>query len=82
MTKSDIQSLLNEQHSIILDREAKLKDYDYIGVKIAMGVSKKSDYTEQIARTEQWRQDINAAQARITELEAEVPEDEEPVPAE
>ena len=82
MTKSDIQSLLNEQHSIILDREAKLKDYDYIGVKIAMGVSKKSDYTEQIARTERWRQDINAAQARIAELEAEVPEDEEPVPAE
>lgn len=82
MTKSDIQSLLNEQHSIILDREAKLKDYDYIGVKIAMGVSKKSDYTEQIAQTEQWRQDINAAQARIGELEAEVPEDEEPVPAE
>lgn len=82
MTKSDIQSLLNEQHSIILDREAKLKDYDYIGVKIAMGVSKKSDYTEQIAQTEQWRQDINAAQARIAELEAEAPEDEEPVPAE
>ncbi len=82
MTKSDIQSLLNEQHSIILDREAKLKDYDYIGVKIAMGVSKKSDYTEQIAQTEQWRQDINAAQARIAELEAEVSEDEEPVPAE
>ena len=82
MTKSDIESLLNEQHSIILDREAKLKDYDYIGVKIAMGVSKKSDYTEQIAQTEQWRQDINAAQARIAELEAEVSEDEEPVPAE
>lgn len=82
MTKSDIQSLLNEQHSIILDREAKLKDYDYIGVKIAMGVSKKSDYTEQIAQTEQWRQDINAAQARIAELEAEVSEDEESVPAE
>jgi len=82
MTKSDIQSLLNEQHSIILDREAKLKDYDYIGVKIAMGVSKKSDYTEQIAQTELWRQDINAAQARIAELEAEVPEDADPVPAE
>lgn len=82
MTKSDIQSLLNEQRSIILDREAKLKDYDYIGVKIAMGVSKKSDYTEQIAQTEQWRQDINAAQARIAELEAEASEDEESAPAE
>ena len=78
----DIQSLLNEQHSIILDREAKLKNYDYIGVKIAMGVSKKSDYAEEIAQTEQWRQDINAAQARIAELEAEASEDAEPAPAE
>ncbi|MBO4499228.1 MAG: hypothetical protein J5732_03115 [Bacteroidaceae bacterium] len=78
----DIQSLLNEQHSIILDREAKLKNYDYIGVKIAMGVSKKSDYAEEIAQTEQWRQDINAAQARIAELEAEASEDAEPTPAE
>lgn len=79
MTQSDIQSLLNEQHSIILDRESKLKDYDYIGVKIAMGVSKKSDYATEIEQTEQWRADINAAQQRIAELEAEVPEDENAV---
>lgn len=79
MTQSDIQSLLNEQHSIILDRESKLKDYDYIGVKIAMGVSKKSDYATEIEQTEQWRADINAAQQRIAELEAEVSEDENAV---
>ena len=80
MTQSDIQSLLNEQRSIILDRESKLKGYDYIGVKIAMGVSKKSDYAMEIAQTEQWRDDINAAQQRIAELEAEASEEEE-IPA-
>lgn len=79
MTQSDIQSLLNEQHSIILDRESKLKDYDYIGVKIAMGVSKKSDYATEIEQTEQWRADINAAQAEIARLEALEPEAENAV---
>ena len=44
-----------------------------------MGVSKKSDYATEIEQTEQWRADINAAQQRIAELEAEVPEDENAV---
>jgi len=41
---------------------AELKDYDYIGTKIAMGVATKEDYAEEIAYTETLRQ-------RIRELE-------------
>lgn len=78
MTQSEKQQLLNEQYTIILDREAKLSKYDYIGVKIAMGVANKSDYAEQIAETQVWRADINAAQAEIARLEAIEVEDPEP----
>lgn len=36
----------------------ELKTYDYIGVKIAMGVSTKEEYAEQIAYTETLREQI------------------------
>ena len=78
MTQSEKQQLLNEQYSIILDREAKLRNYDYIGVKIAMGVANKSDYAEQIAETVGWRADINAAQEEIARLETIETEEPEP----
>ena len=79
MTQIEKQELLNEQYAIILDREAKLRSYDYIGVKIAMGVAKKSDYAEQIAETVVWRADINAAQDEIARLEAIEVEEPEPI---
>lgn len=40
----------------------ELANYDYIGVKIAMGVATKDEYQEQIAYTEELR-------AKIRELE-------------
>nr|DAY76418.1 MAG TPA: hypothetical protein [Caudoviricetes sp.] len=41
----------------------ELANYDYIGVKIAMGVATTDDYKEQIAYTEELR-------AKIRELES------------
>lgn len=38
----------------------ELANYDYIGVKIAMGVATKDDYKEQIAYTESLRAKIRA----------------------
>lgn len=38
----------------------ELANYDYIGVKIAMGVATKDDYKEQIAYTEELRAKIRA----------------------
>lgn len=82
MTQQEIQAAISEQQSIILDREAQLKTKDYIGTKIAMGVATREDYADDIAQTEQWRADINAAQAEIARLKAVDPEEptDEPEP--
>ena len=42
----------------------ELKEYDYIGVKIAMGVATREEYADKIAYTEELR-------SRIRELEGE-----------
>ena len=38
----------------------ELANYDYIGVKIAMGVATTEEYQEQIAHTEELREKIRA----------------------
>lgn len=40
------------------DLKQELATYDYIGVKIAEGVTTREEYAEQIAYTEQLRQQI------------------------
>ena len=77
MKKYEIDALINEQQSIILDREGKLTSTDYIAAKIAEGKATKADYTEKIAQRQQWRDDINAAQAEIERLKALEPDPEE-----
>ena len=79
MKENEIQQLINEQQTIILDREGKLSSTDYIVVKIAEGKSTKKDYADKIAERQQWRDDINAAKEEIARLEAIEPEqDPEP----
>lgn len=43
----------------------ELANYDYIGVKIAMGVATKEEYANQIAYTEQLRREINELERMI-----------------
>ena len=69
MKENERQQLINEQYTIILDREAKLTSSDYIAAKIAEGKATKSEYAEKIAERQQWRDDINAAQTEIARLE-------------
>jgi hypothetical protein len=79
MKKYEIDALINEQQTIILDREGKLTSTDYIAAKIAEGKATKEEYTDKIAQRQQWRDDINAAKAEIGRLEALEPEpDPEP----
>ena len=40
------------------DLKQELATYDYIGIKIAEGVATRDEYAEQIAYTEQLRQQI------------------------
>ena len=77
MTKEQIHQLINEQNTIILDREARLSSTDYIAAKIAEGKATKTEYKEKIAERQQWRDDINAAQEEIERLEAIEPDQDE-----
>ena len=77
MKKFEIDALINEQQSIILDREGKLTSTDYIAAKIAEGKATKTEYADKIAERQQWRDDINAANAEIERLKALEPESED-----
>ena len=79
MTQAEIFEAINAQDTIILDREAKLTATDYIAAKIAEGKATKTEYAAKIAERQQWRDDINAAQAEIERLKALEP-DPEPQP--
>ena len=76
MKKHEIDALINEQQTIILDREGKLTSTDYIAAKIAEGKATTEEYAEKIAQRQQWRDDINAAKAEIERLEAIEPDPE------
>ena len=77
MKKYEIDALINEQQTIILDREGKLTSTDYIAAKIAEGKATTEEYAEKIALRQQWRDDINAANAEIERLKAIEPDPEE-----
>ena len=81
MKKSEIIEAINAQETIILDREAKLTATDYIAAKIAEGKATKAEYADKIAERQQWRDDINAAQAEIDRLNALEPDPEDDIPA-
>ena len=79
MKQAEIIEAINAQQSIILDREGKLTSTDYIAAKIAEGKATKTEYADKIAERQQWRNDINAANAEIDRLKALNP-DTEPEP--
>ena len=83
MKQAEIIEAINAQDTIILDREAKLTATDYIAAKIAEGKATKTEYAAKIAERQQWRDNINAAQAEIERLKALEPDPEdEPIPEE
>ena len=49
-----------------------LANTDYIALKIAEGVTKEGEYTEQLKNRETWRKKINECEAEISELSNEV----------
>jgi hypothetical protein len=68
MKKEEQVRLLNEQYSIILDREGKLSATDYVAAKIAEGSATKEEYAEKIELRRRWRAEINAAQTEVERL--------------
>ena len=77
MKKHEVDALINEQQTIILDREGKLTSTDYIAAKIAEGKATKTEYADKIAERQGWRDDINAAKDEIERLESLEPDPED-----
>lgn len=58
LERMGVQARINE-------KKQELQLYDYIGVKIAMGVTTREEYAEEIAYTETLRQKINKLESMI-----------------
>ncbi len=61
MTWEEQQAILQKLDSLYLE----IKSYDYIGIKIATGVSTIEDYAEQIAHMEELRTQIRELEEKI-----------------
>lgn len=77
MTRQEIDDRKNVLFSLVRDREAKLRETDYVAAKIAEGAATPEEYAETLSMRQQARADINAAQAELVKLDNENPEDEE-----
>lgn len=69
MTRQEIEDRKNVLSSLILEREAKLRETDYVAAKIAEGAATPEEYAEVLAERRKARKEINDAQAEIAELE-------------
>ena len=78
MTRQEIQEEKNSVQRTILEAEAHLASTDYIAAKLAEGKATKAEYKDEIDARQQCRDVINASKARIAELDAMIPDDEEP----
>lgn len=81
MTRQEIGDGRNVLFSLVRDREAKLKETDYVAAKIAEGAATAEEYAAVLAERRAWRAEINEAEAGLAALDAEVPEDADTVPA-
>ena len=77
MTQQEKIQAINEKAAMINELKRRLASTDYIGVKIAEGAATRQEYADKLNQRQDWRDDINAIEVEIAELEAEVPEDAE-----
>lgn len=74
LNESKKQSIIDEHNKQSTEQQInslkeELLKYDYIGVKIAMGVATREEYAEQIAYTETIRERIRELENFRTEIE-------------
>ena len=77
MTRQEIEDRKNALASVILDREAKLKEHDYVSAKIADGRSTTEEYVDVISQKNIWAKEVNDAQSEIAYLNSIIPEDDD-----
>ena len=63
----DIQ-VINEKRQRIQDLRGKLKQTDYKAIKYAEGELSAEEYAPTLAERKAWREEINALQAEVEEL--------------
>lgn len=69
MKRKEIEDRKNVLFSLVRDREAKLRETDYVAAKIAEGAAAPEEYAEVLAERRKARKEINDAQAEIAKLE-------------
>ena len=77
MTRQEIEDRKNVLFSLVRDREAKLRETDYVAAKIAEGAATTFEYTKTLSMRRQARADINNAQAELEKLNKTIPETED-----
>ena len=78
MTRQEIEERKNALASLILDREAKLKEHDYVSAKIADGRASAEEYADVIAQKTKWANEVAAAREEMNRLSAAEADDDSP----
>lgn len=78
MTRQEIEERKNALASLILDREAKLKEHDYVSAKIADGRASAEEYADVIAQKTKWAEGVAAAREEMRRLSAAEADDDSP----
>lgn len=64
LAQREAQTNEEARQAQIAELKSQLAKYDYIGVKIAMGVATREEYANEIAITEDLRQQIRALESK------------------
>lgn len=78
MTRQEIEERKNALASLILDREAKLKEHDYVSAKIADGRASAEEYADVITQKTKWAEEVAAAREEMSRLSAAEADDDSP----
>ena len=78
MTRQEIEDRKNALASVILDREAKLKEHDYVSAKIADGRASAEEYADVITQKAKWAEEVAAAREEMSRLSVAEADDDSP----
>lgn len=78
MTRQEIEERKNALASLILDREAKLKEHDYVSAKIADGRASAEEYADVITQKTKWAEEVAAARGEMSRLSVAEADDDSP----
>lgn len=78
MTRQEIEERKNALASLILDREAKLRERDYVSAKIADGRASAEEYSDVISQKTKWAGEVAVAREEMSRLSVAEADDDSP----